>query len=220
MEFANVLKSIVRGWWIISLTTLTAIAIALILSFIATPIYRASASFVVSPNKAIIPNQNLVDSLGTLDKRSIIATYAEVVNSTRIYTEATAALQMDPNEARIYTHNAVVLPDANVLVLSVTGPDPQKTAVLATSIGPRGISYIKGLYQAYDINLLDPAIPPTSPSSPQPLRDTGLALVLGVVLGTLLALLGARMRLPLAEYSRQTRSPGTTQYSRQIIPRR
>ncbi len=196
MEFATVLGMIIRGWWIVILTTLAAIAIALTLAFVMTPMYRASASFVVSPNKAIVPNQSLVDSLGTLDKRSIIATYAEVVNSNRIFTEATTALQINADDLKNYTHSAVVLPDANVLVLSVSGPDAQRTALLANSIGQRAINYVKGLYQAYDINLLDPAVPALAPYSPQPLRDTGLAAVLGFVIGSVLAVIAARLQKP------------------------
>ncbi len=196
MEFTTVLGMIIRGWWMVILTTLAAIAIALAISIIMTPMYRASASFVVSPNKAIVSNQSLVDSLGTLDKRSIIATYAEVVNSNRIFSEATTALQINADDLKNYTHSAVVLPDANVLVLSVTGPDAQRTALLANSMGQRAINYVKGLYQAYDINLLDPAVPPPAPYSPQPLRDTGLAAVLGLVIGSVLAVVAARLQKP------------------------
>lgn len=222
MELGQILRMILRGWWIVALTTLSAVAIALVSSFIATPMYRAQASFVISPNKAIVPNQNLVDSLGTLDKRSIIATYNEVVNSNRIYNEAIAALQMDPNDSKNYAHTSVVLPDANVIELSVTGPDPQHAAVLANTIGQHGITYVKGLYQAYDINLLDPAIPPTVPYSPQPLRDISLALVLGFALGSILAIGASRGQPARADIRRlpQYEDAPAPHYSGQYIQRR
>lgn len=220
MEFTDYLRLILRGWWIVMLTTLAAVAIALTWSFMATPMYRASASFIVSPNKAVVPNQNLVDSLGTLDKPSIIATYAEVINSNRIYNETAAALQLDPNDLKQYTHTAVVLPGANVLALSVTGPDPQKAAVLANSIGQRGINYIKGLYQAYDINLLDPAIPPTAPISPQPVRDVSLALALGLAIGSVLAILAGRLQSPREQARRVRRENVAASYSSQYFQRR
>jgi receptor protein-tyrosine kinase len=142
------------------------------------------------------------------------------VNSNRIYNETATALQLEPSEMNKYTHNAVVQTDANVLVLNVTGPDPQKAAMLANSIGQRSINYIKGLYQAYDINLLDPAIPPTAPISPQPLRDAGLAAGLGFVLGSLLAILAGSMQgaRPASRPVRRENVAAT--YSGQYVQRR
>lgn len=219
MEFTAYLGMILRNWWIVILTTLAAVAIALAISFVTTPMYRASASFVVSPNKAIVANQNLVDSLGTLDKRSIIATYAEVVNSNRIFGEATTALQINAEELKNYTHSTVVLPDANVLVLAVSGPDPQRTALLANSMGQRAINYVKGLYQAYDITLLDPAVPPLAPYSPQPLRDTALAAVLGLVIGSVLAVAAGRLQAS-ERRGEIVYSPVPAHPANQYLPRR
>ncbi len=220
MELGNYLHLILRGWWIVILTTLAAVAVALTFSFLTTPMYRATASFVVSPNQAVVTSQNLVDSLSTLDKRSIIETYAQVINSNRIYSETASALQLDPSELKNYTHNAVVQTDSNVLVLNVTGPDPQKAATLANSIGQRSINFINGLYQAYDINLLDPAIPPTAPISPQPLRDAGLAAGLGFVIGAFLAILAGRTHPSRPETLPVRRETLAATYTTQYIQRR
>lgn len=193
MELRNFVRVLARGWWIVTISALAAVTIALGSILVSTPMYRVTASLIVSPNKALVPQQNLVDTLGTLDKRSIIATYAEVLNSSHIYNDSLAALHVQPQDLRGYTHSAVVLPDANVLELSVTGPDPQTAAILANTMSARGIDYIKGLYQPYDLNLLDPAVPTTSPYSPQPIRDLSLALVLGLAIGAVLAALGEQL---------------------------
>lgn len=200
MEMKLYIRMLQRGWWIILLTALIAVNVALIVSYLITPIYRASARFSVSPNPTLITGTDVISSLEALDKRSIVVTYAEFLNSTRIYNETVQALQISPTEILKYKHATVVLPEANILELSIEGPDPQLAVVLANSIGERAIAYIKDLYKVYDINLLDPAVVPVVPIRPQPLRDASLALVLGLVLGSVLAILREQIRVPIESY--------------------
>jgi diguanylate cyclase (GGDEF)-like protein len=157
-----------------------------------------------------VTGRDVVTSLEALDKRSIISTYAEFLNSTRIYNETVEALQLDPLELSDYTVTTVVLPDANVLELTVAGTDPETVALLANQIGQRAISNISLLYLAYDISMLDPATAPSEPFSPQPLRDLSLALALGLVGGAALAFLSEQIRIPLEAYRQRLRMDSET----------
>jgi len=203
MELRLYLRMLQRGWWIVALTALAALNAALIAAYLATPMYQTSARFVVSPNPSIISGRDAVSSLATLDKRSIVSTYAEFLNSQRIYLETLEALGLDPAAMKGYSHNAVVLPDANILELTVIGPDPQMTALLANSIGQHAIGAIREVYAVYDIRFLDPAMPPGKPFSPNPTRDAVLAVTLGVVVGAALAILREQIQAPLDAYRRQ-----------------
>jgi diguanylate cyclase (GGDEF)-like protein len=50
---------------------------------------------------------------------------------------------------------------------------------------------------------LDPAIQPTTPISPQPVRNAGVALVVGLALGVILALIRELLRTPLENFVHQ-----------------
>lgn len=195
MELQLYLRMVLRSWWIVALTTLTALSISLTLSYFATPLYRTSAQLLVSPSASLSGSQ-AVYGLDTLNKRSIVSTYAEVLSSSRIYSETGALLGLSPTEVEAYTLATVVLPEANVLELSVTGPDPEIAALLANGVGQRAVDYIKGLYQAYEVNFLELAPIPTIPVSPGPVQDASLAAGLGLILGVALAV--ARAYLPVA----------------------
>lgn len=163
----------------------------------------------------------MVTSLEALDKRSIVVTYAEFLNSTRIYNETITALQLTPADVLKYKHSTVVLPEANILALTVEGPDPQLVAILANSVGERAVTHIKGLYKVYDIDLLDPAIPPVTPVSPQPLRDASLALILGLIVGAVLAIVREQIRVPLESYrNRMSTDPVSLAFNRRFFDRR
>jgi diguanylate cyclase (GGDEF)-like protein len=204
MEIKLYLRMLQRSWWIIALTALAAVIIALVAAYLATPIYQASARFIVSPNSAIVTGENnVINSLATLDKRSIITTYAEVLNSARIYNETIAFLQLINVDLQDYSHLAVVLPDTNILELTVEGPDSATIALLANSIGQLAIEYVQGLYPVYNLTMLDPAIAPLQPVRPQPLRDASIALVLGLAVGVALALIRELLRTPMENFLQQ-----------------
>jgi diguanylate cyclase (GGDEF)-like protein len=197
MEIKMYLRMLQRGWWLVVLCTLTAMAASLSLSYISKPTYVSTARFVVSPDAALSVGTDVINSINTLDKRSIVTTYSAVLNSDTIYTQAIVDLKLDPVQLTGYLRSAVVLPESNVLEISVEGSDPQTTMLLANSIGKQAISYIDGLNQGFNIRVLDPAQMPTEPIRPQPVRDASLAIVFGLVLGASLAIIREQLVSPI-----------------------
>lgn len=203
MEIKLYLRMLQRGWWIIVLTTLSAVFAALAFSYASIPIYRASARYIISPNPSFLGGEvdyNLIYSLDTLDKRSIITTYSEVLNSPRIYKETIDLLGLKEVDLSNYSYAAVVLPDTNIIEFSVQGPDPNLVVTLINGMGQHAVEYVENLYQIYDMDLLDPAQIPVIPISPQPLRDASVSLVVGLALGVALTLLRELLRTPLINF--------------------
>lgn len=218
MELRIYIQMLQRGWWIVLLTALSALSIALAASYIATPIYEARARFIVSPNASLSRGVDVVNSLEALDKRSIVTTYAEVLNSESIYGQTLAKMQITSEQVKDYARTTVVLPDTSVLELSVQGPDPKAAALLANSIGQQAIAYVRGLNQVYDINVLDPATAPLVPIRPQPLRDASLAFALGVVMGAVLAIVRAQLIAPIEAFLQRSNVDGESgAYNRRYV---
>jgi len=204
MEVKLYFRMLQRSWWIIVVVTLATVIAALVASYFTPPTYRATSRFIVSPSPSLVTGgNNLLNSLSTLDKRSIITTYAEILNSQRIYAETISLLQLNEVNLADYKYSAVALPDANIIEFSVTGPDRDVVYTLANGIGQHAVEYVHSLYQVYDLNVLDAAIPPTTPISPQPVRSAGVALVVGLALGIILALIRELVRTPIESFVRQ-----------------
>lgn len=223
MELKIYLQMIQKGWWIIALTMLTALNATLIFDYLATPSYLASARFLVSPNPIVLVTESdQVNGLEALDSRSIVVTYSEILNSRRIYQEALLANNVPVTEADDYDAITVVLPDANVLELTITGPDPQVVTNLANTVGQIAITNISSLYRAYTISVLDPAVVPLTPVSPVPVRDALLAIAMGLVLGVALAIFSEQIRIPLESFRQRLRIDKltgvyTNQYFRKLL---
>lgn len=221
MELRLYVQMLQRGWWIVMLTALAAFNVALVYTINAPPVYRASAKFVLSPNESLVSGRDVVTSLEALDKRSIISTYAEVLNSQAIYSQALTALDLTEDDVKEYLHTTVVLPDANVLEVAIEGPDPKIAMQLTNQVGQDAINYIRGLYQVYNIYFLDTARMPQVPVRPQPLRDASLALGLGIVIGSALAIVREQIRTPLEEFlQRVALDSESNAYTRRHIEQR
>lgn len=184
METQFYLRIFQRGWWLILISALIAVNVSLVYSYyIVTPVYESVARFIVSPNIQNIESRDLVNSLAALDKRSIISTYAEVLNSRQIINNTIELLGQNPQDFSDYSMSVTVLPDANIIRYSVKGPDPEMTSLLANSIGQYTIDYVRNLYVIYNIDFLDRAVAPSNPVAPRPTQDALLALLVGTVVG-------------------------------------
>lgn len=189
MEIRFYLRIIQRGWWLILVTVLAAVNISLINSYyIAKPMYDAVARFIVSPNLQNNDFGDMVNSIEALDKRSIISTYAEVLNSHQVINSTMELLREKPDDFDEYTTSVTVLPDANIIRFSVKGPNPEVAALLANNIGQNAIDFVQSLYVVYNIEFLDKALIPSDPYQPRPAQDAGLAFMVGLVLGVGLAI--------------------------------
>jgi diguanylate cyclase (GGDEF)-like protein len=215
------LKNIHRGWWIIALSTLVALNVALISNYRATPMYRAETQLIVTPNREVIGNdRDVVNSLDTLDKRSVINTWAEMINSRILFEEAAGAINLDSIDLDEYDRLTVVLPDANILQISVEGPDPQITAQLANAMAQLAIDFLKERFAVFSVEFLDQAIVPEAPFSPNIVQSVSLAVVFGLVLGIGLTLLRTYLLIPLEAIQKMRATDNVTRvYNRRYIER-
>ena len=111
MEIKMYLRMIQRGWWLIVLCVLASLAASLTLSYLSEPIYLATARYVASPDASFSYAGDVINSINTLDKRSIVTTYSAILNSDTIYSQAIEDLKLNPELLKEYQRSAVVLPE-------------------------------------------------------------------------------------------------------------
>ena len=196
MEWQKYLQSLRDDWWIIVLTALSALSMALVFSYYTEPLYQSKARLVISPSAKILADQGstVINSLWALDSRSIVSTYAEILTSDRILSKTAEDLHLDSATMSNYSRTAVALPEANVLEITVEGPNPEIAALIANMVSQNAIEYINKLYVIYDISLLDQATVSAEPFKPTPVSDALTATFLGAVFGIALTVLRGRFQ--------------------------
>lgn len=203
MELRHYLRMLMRGWWIIALAALSGIILALANSYVTKPQYRTGLRILISPNISAIDEGQVVYTNTTIQQR-VVATLAELLNSGTFFKEAGAAIDIGRPEIFDYNNSAVTVPEANVVELFVSGPDPDTTALLANTFAQRMIEYYAQTTPIYSLTVLDPALSPTSPQKPKPLRDALLAGILGGVLGAVIAIIQEQLRMPIESLRRRS----------------
>lgn len=189
MEINLYLRALRRGWWMIVLTMIVAVNTSLLISYFTVPIYRATSRFILSPNAVVYESSwDIVSSLDVLESRSIINTYKEVLESPAIYGNSPEIQSLDPVElAEKYRISVAVVPDTNILEMVVDGPDTEQVLFLADAIGSYALEFLNQLYPVYNFSYLEQPKMPAEPIRPATFQNASLALLLGAIIGIVLA---------------------------------
>ncbi len=222
MEFNLFLRTLQRGWWIIVLSIFIATNVSLAISYITPPVYQTTARYVVSPNAGLFSSSwELLSSLDTLDRRSIVNTYREMIASPSVYERSPEIQKIKQQSLDDFEVSVAVIPDTNILRLTVEGPDPRRIVVVAHAISTEVLSYMNELNPIYNLSVLEEPQLPTAPIRPQPLENALLASLFGGMVGLVLAFSREQLQNTLDKLrERSIIDPVSSAYTRAYFERR
>lgn len=191
MELKDYWRTVRRRWRVVVVCFVTALIGAALLTWQSTPQYSSSTRLFVSTSES----DTSAAYTGNLFASQRVTSYADLVTSRQLAERVSAALteSTDPDDLREQVE-ATVVPETVILEISATDPDPAMARDIAQAYAeeltqlvedletPKGSS--NALIKA---TIVDDAQESTDPISPQPLRNLGLAAVLGLLLGLGLA---------------------------------
>jgi capsular polysaccharide biosynthesis protein len=176
-----------REWWVVTLALVVSLATAAFFTASQERMYRASATIVVAPHESVAETADVLRSLETLERRSVIATFARIPGAPEARA-ATARRLGDAGGLSGFSIEASVLPNTNILKIDVQGPDPQRVAAVANAAAEVTRHEVRALYRIFTARTLSHAVPPSRPVHPDPRRNYVVAALLGVLLGVVLVL--------------------------------
>ena len=193
MELKDYWNAIRRRWKVVLLCVAASLGAAAFLTWQATPQYASSARLFVSTS----PSDTSDAYTGSLFATQRVASYADLVGSRQLAERVSDDLggSLDPDELTDAV-TAQVVPETVILELDAPDPDPLMARDLAQAYAkalsdlvvdietPNGKS--DALIKA---SIVDNAQIADSPVSPQPARNLGLALALGLLAGIGIAVL-------------------------------
>src|ERR687889_46883 len=130
-----------RYWWMILLAFAIGFGSAAFFTRRRTPTYRAATTLVVGPNENLKTTREVVDSLNTLDRRSVVATFARLPAGRTVRERAQAQLQLNEAQLAPYEVKTAVVPDTNVLEVATEGPDARLAAAFADAVADQTTTY-------------------------------------------------------------------------------
>ena len=187
MELRDYLRAVRKRWWLVAGSIVVALGAAMLVTTLTPPKYSASVTFFVGTQ-----TKGVSDAYqGSLFSQQRIKSYADLLTSDRL---AQAIVDNDPmgrtadQVQESITANAI--PDTVLLEATVTDGDRARALRLSQGLAKQFVALVQTLETppGSDVPtvwvevIAGPALA-AKPVSPTPVRNAGLALVLGLVLG-------------------------------------
>ena len=191
-------RALRRRWWTILLAVVIALGAAAWATSRQEPVYQASTTMAVVPNAQVSGTEEVLRSLDTLERRTVVATFARIPGTAETREAAARRLGLDGRQLRAYRVRASVLPNTNLIKLDVEGPDGRTAAAVANAAAEVTRLEAGQMYRIYTMHTLEKAVPARRPIQPVPARNYLVAGLLGLFLGAGTAVLVERLGGPPA----------------------
>src|SRR5664280_283763 len=186
VELRDYIRVLQKQWVLIALTTALAIAAAIGYTVRATPLYQSSIKLFVSAQERTTDTTSTAYQ-GGLFSQQRAKSYADLLSGPRVAESVVADLKLSMTPGQLQAKiKAQALPDTN----------RAQAQRLANAVGVQFAALVDQLERPptggpapIKVEVVENARLPGAPVSPQPTRNVGLALVLGLLLGIGLAVL-------------------------------
>lgn len=169
MELRQYFQVFRKWWWLIVLGTGLAAGVSYGVSSFLPPTYQASTSL-------LIKSQGGGDDYGTVIVNQYLAsTYSELLTKQPIVQTAGQELGLSPATLNELVSNVTVwvIPNTSVIRLTVESSDPSLAAAFANEVIA---VFVKTQREnSRNIEIVEPALPPTNPVAPRRLLNTLIA---------------------------------------------
>lgn len=189
MDLRDSLRAMRTGWWLIVLLTALCLGAAGAATVRATTTYSTTVTMVVT--SAGTSDSTLAAYQGNLLSAQRVKSYADLLTSERIAGAVISRLGLADSPAALASRiSAVAVPDTVLLRATVSDQAPRRAQEIADAVGAEfsaAVDQIEapapGAPPTVKVSVWEPAKLPISPVSPRPVRNIGLGLLLGLLLG-------------------------------------
>jgi non-specific protein-tyrosine kinase len=186
----GILQTLRRRVWTIMLVAVVTTGSALGFSLLQTPTYEASVQILVGQKTT--SDTNLGSDVSGLQELAL--TVAKAVPTTPVAEAVVERLDLPEGSAEKVLKHTTAEPDPGTMFVNVSyrDSDPRRAQLIANTIGQalsERISEVSLGANAITARVWEPATLPETPVSPDPIRNGLIALVLGSLLGVVLAFL-------------------------------
>lgn len=194
-----------RRSWIVAVAVVVSLGAALLLSARQAPRYTATTTWVVTPATSIQDPSDVLRSLDTLERRTIVATFARLPGTSTVRADVAERLALDRGGLRAYSLRGSVVPYTNLIRFEAEGPDAEIAVSAADGLARQIRNEAISLYRIYTLREVEPAY--ASRTHP----DTGRNLVVGSLIGLFvgIGLIAVPLLLPEARQAEREATSDT-----------
>lgn len=188
MEFSlkEMIELFLKRLIIIIVVTLLSLIVSFLFSkFIIKPTYKASVKMYVNPNTTSLAN---INDLTYAQK--VVNTYVNFLQTKLFYNEVIEKSELNYNIGQLEAMTDIsAVNNTEIFIISVTSLNPNDSYQLVKAMEEIAPSLIRSIRYQAEISVVDPAVMPTMPSSPNIFKNTILGGALGFLISVFIAFL-------------------------------
>lgn len=177
----RIARAVTLRWKVVLATAIVATLTAWALAAMQPKRYRASAIVAITPAAGVDAHE-AYRAVEVLQYRTVVATIAAITSAPVTAHEANAA-----GASGDYSLRAVVMPHTDLLRIEVEGPNGAQAAAIANRLPGILAKRTASMYRFFAVAPVSPADAPKSPFLPRTERAIAAGVILGLLLGALLA---------------------------------
>ena len=174
-----------RILWVIAAVVIAVAASAIITQFFITPQYQASCwLFVNTFSSDSSYTQNQISATQLQAATQLANTYIQMLRSETVLNDVSGELggAYSPQQlSQMISASAIT--DTQILVITVTHPDPEQAAQIANAVAQVAPASIQAFVEGSSVTVPQYASVPTAPSSPSMSRNLMIGFLVGLVVG-------------------------------------
>jgi capsular exopolysaccharide synthesis family protein len=193
VELRDYLRILRRRWALVLTCVLVTVAAAAVVTMRMTPQYDSTARLFVST-----PQTSASDAYtGGLFSQERVLSYADLITGEQVAQRVVERLNLEQSASDVSEQlTSSVAPETVILEITATDPDPRRAQRLAGAVAEEFTTMVPQLEKGpgqrrspVKATVVDEADVASEPVSPQPLRNIGLAAIVGLMLGVGIAVL-------------------------------
>ena len=189
IDVMDILKLYMKRWWCLVLAIIVGGTIAGVATkLFVTPLYTSYCTL-YTENSTDIVSQNVTEvNLSTvMVRKELVQTYAEVLSSNTFLARVADESDLGYTGGQILRMISMTdKNDTEILVVSVTTPDPNHSHIIAQKIVDLAPGFVSEIVEGGNVRLLDQPVYSGVPSSPNTVRNVEVGAIIGLLISLII----------------------------------
>lgn len=184
VNLKRLVDTVLRRAWLVILAAIVGAVVSFGgTCFFVTPLYESTAMFYVNNNSISVGEASLsISSADITASKSLVDTYIVILNTRETMTDVMDYAEVNRSYSEIVDMiEAEAVNDTEIFQVTVTSPDPAEAEKLANSIAYILPKRISSIVEGTSAKIVDSAVIPSEPSSPNLVVNTLVGFLLGLV---------------------------------------